>query len=171
MIVEKTHLDGVLKIKLDAFEDHRGWYVETYNQQKYGDAGIDIKFVEDDISVTRKNCLKGIHGDHDTWKLISCIHGSFYLAVVNNDPSHSEFRQSQGFTLSDRNNFQILVPPKFGNGHIALTESSVFHYKQSSYYNPTGQFTIKWNDPEYNIWWPIKKPTLSQRDEMGKFID
>ncbi|MDA8991451.1 dTDP-4-dehydrorhamnose 3,5-epimerase family protein [Opitutales bacterium] len=170
MIVEKTQLDGVLKIKLDAFEDHRGWYVETYNEQKYHGAGIDIKFVEDDISVTRKNCLKGVHGDQDTWKLISCINGSFYLAVVNNEPTHPQFRQSQGFTLSDRNNIQILVPPKFGNGHVALTETSVFQYKQSSYYNPKGQFTIIWNDPEYNIWWPIKSPTLSQRDENGKFI-
>ena len=131
MIVEKTQLDGVLKIKLDAFEDHRGWYVETYNEQKYHEAGIDIKFVEDDISVTRKNCLKGVHGDQNTWKLISCLHGSFYLPVVNNDPTHEQYRQWQGFTLSDRNNLQILVPAKFGNGHIAFTEYSIYNYKQS----------------------------------------
>ena len=171
MIVQKTQLEGVLQIQLDTFEDHRGWYVETYNEHKYNEAGIDIKFVEDDISVTRKNCLKGVHGDQDTCKLISCIHGSFYLAVVNNDPTHPQFRQSQGFTLSDRNNIQILVPPKFGNGHVALTETSVFQYKQSTYYNPKAQFTIVWNDPEYNIWWPFSSPILSKRDEIGQFVD
>ncbi len=171
MIVEKTQLDDVLKIKLDAFEDHRGWYVETYNEKKYHDAGIDVKFVVDDVSITKKNCLKGVHGDQNTWKLISCIHGSFYLAIVNNDPDHHQFKQSLGFTLSDRNNVQILVPPKFGNGHVALTKTSIFQYKQSSYYNPYGQFTIIWNDPEYNIWWPTIYPTLSQRDTPRKYID
>ena len=171
MKVEDTKLDGLRQIKLETFEDHRGWYVETFNEQKYRAAGIDIKFVEDDISVTRKNCLKGVHGDQETWKLISCIHGSFYLAVVNNDPTHKQYREWQGFTLSDRNHFQILVPPKFGNGHIALTETSIFQYKQSSYYNPKGQFTIKWNNPDFNIWWPTNNPTLSMRDKLGKFID
>ncbi len=171
MLVEKTKLEGVLQIKLDPFEDHRGWYLETYNEKKYREAGIKVKFVEDDISVTRKNCLKGVHGDQKTWKLISCIHGSFYLVIVNNDPSLDQYKQWQGFTLSDRNQVQILVPPKFGNGHIALTETSIYQYKQSNYYNPQKQFTIKWNDPMYKIWWPTKNPTLSHRDEKGKFID
>ena len=109
MLVEKTKLEGVLQIKLDPFEDHRGWYLETYNEKKYREAGIKVKFVEDDISVTRKNCLKGVHGDQKTWKLISCIHGSFYLVIVNNDPSLDQYKQWQGFTLSDRNQVQILV--------------------------------------------------------------
>jgi len=170
MRVKKTKLEKVLQIQLDNFEDHRGWYVEMYNAKKYFDAGIEVKFVEDDISVTRKNCLKGVHGDQKTWKLISCVRGSFYLAVVNNDPNHEQYRQWQGYTLSDRNKLQILVPPKFGNGHVALTESSIYHYKQSSYYNPNGQFTIKWNDPKYQIWWPVEQPILSQRDEKGMII-
>ena len=119
----------------------------------------------------QQNCLKGVHGDQKTWKLISCLHGSFYLVIVNNDPSLDQYKQWQGFTLSDRNQVQILVPPKFGNGHIALTETSIYQYKQSNYYNPQKQFTIKWNDPMYKIWWPAKNPTLSHRDEKGKFID
>ena len=171
MKVDKTKLDNVLQLTLDPFEDHRGWYVEMYNEKKYHEAGIDLKFVEDDVSITMQHCLKGIHGDQDTWKLVSCLQGSFYLVIVNNDPKHKQFRQWQGFTLSDRNKIQILVPPKFGNGHLAITEQTIFYYKQSSYYNPKGQFTIKWNDPEYNIWWPIKKPILSRRDEIGKFVD
>jgi len=172
MKVEKTKLDGVLLVKLEGFEDHRGEYVELYNRKKYQAEGIDIDFVEDDISIATRGVIKGIHGDDRTWKLISCLHGRFYLAVINYDKDSSEFGKWVAFVLSESNKQQVLVPPNFGNGHLCLSEKSIFHYKQSQYYGPSRQFTIKWNDPEYNIWWPIKNPILSRRDEMrGSFLD
>ena len=171
MIVGKTKLEGVLKIKLDAFEDHRGYYVETYNEDLYNKHGIDVKFIQDDISVSKKNVLRGIHGDQETWKLISCLEGKFYLVVINNDENSSQYMQWESFTLSEQNRIQLLVPPRFGNGHLVLSERAIFHYKQNTYYNPNGQFTICWNDPKYNIKWPIKKPILSERDEVGHFVD
>lgn len=170
MEVEKTQLDGVKLIKLQPFEDFRGQYVETYNEEAYYKAGIEVKFVQDDISVSSQHVLRGIHGDAETWKLISCLHGSFYLMVINNDMNSSQYRKWQGFTLSDTNRHQVLVPPFFGNGHVVLTERAIFHYKQNTYYNPRGQFTIVWNDPEYGMWWPIKSPILSRRDEVGRFV-
>ncbi|MBL0899231.1 MAG: dTDP-4-dehydrorhamnose 3,5-epimerase family protein [Reyranella sp.] len=72
-----------------------------------------------------------------------------------------------GFTLSDVNRLQILVPPKFGNGHVVMSDEAIFHYKQSTEYDRASQFTLRWDDPELNIWWPIKNPIISQRDEMG----
>ena len=171
MKVEKTNLFGVLKITLDAFEDHRGYYIETYNEDLYNNNGIGTKFIQDDVSVSKKNVLRGVHGDQDTWKLISCFEGEFYLVVVNNDKKSSQYKQWESFTLSEQNRIQILVPPKFGNGHLVLSERAIFHYKQNTYYNPNGQFTIRWNDPEYNIWWPTKNPILSRRDEIGHFED
>ena len=171
MQVRQTKLDGVVLITLDVFEDFRGQYVETYNEDLYRENGIDVKFVQDDISVSSRHVLRGIHGDAETWKLISCLHGSFYLMVVNNDSSSSQYRQWEGYTLSDTNRHQVLVPPGFGNGHVVLTESAIFHYKQNTYYNPHGQFTIKWNDPEYAMWWPVRNPILSRRDEAGRFVD
>ena len=171
MKVEKTNLEGVLKITLDAFEDHRGHYVETYNEDLYNKHGIDVKFIQDDISVSKKNVLRGIHGDQETWKLISCLEGKFYLVVINNDENSSQYMQWESFTLSEQNRTQLLVPPRFGNGHLVLSERAIFHYKQNTYYNPNGQFTICWNDPKYNIKWPIKKPILSERDEVGHFVD
>lgn len=170
MQVERTQLDGVLLIKLDVFEDFRGEYLETYNEQMYHRHGIDVKFVQDDISVSSRHVLRGIHGDAETWKLISCLHGAFYLMVVNNDRESAQYRKWQAFTLSDSNHHQVLLPPLFGNGHVVLTEKAIFHYKQSTYYNPCGQFTIIWNDPELKMWWPIKAPILSRRDEAGKFV-
>ncbi len=169
MKVSKTQLEGVLFIQPDVFEDHRGEYVETYNEELYRQHGIDLKFVQDDISVSHHQVLRGIHGDSETWKLVSCLYGRFYFVVVNCDRESAEFGKWQAFTLSDRNRLQILVPPKHGNGHLVLSEITIFHYKQTTYYNPRAQFTYKWDDPTLKIWWPTKNPILSQRDESGIF--
>ena len=171
MKVEKTNLAGVLKITLDAFKDHRGYYIETYNEDMYKKNGIDVNFIQDDISVSSKNVLRGIHGDQETWKLISCLEGEFYLLVVNNNENSPQYKQWKSFTLSEQNCIQILVPPRFGNGHLVLSKRAIFHYKQNTYYNPKGQFTIRWDDPEYNIKWPTTNPILSKRDEVGHFVN
>ncbi len=170
LTVEKTQLDGVLMITPECFEDHRGYYVETYNEELYHEHGITMHFVQDDASISTRHVLKGVHGDSETWKLISCLHGKFYFVVVNNDPASGQYKKWQGFTLSETNRLQILVPPNFGNGHLAMSDKTIFHYKQTTYYNSKGQFTIVWNDPEYGIWWPVKNPILSMRDETGRIV-
>ena len=169
MEVNKTKLEGVLLIKPPTiFEDFRGFYVEIYNEKLYTEAGIDIEFIQDDISVSSKNVLRGIHGDGVTWKLVSCLYGEFHLVVVNWNDASSQFRQWESFTLSDQNRLQVLIPPRFGNGHLVLSEMAIFHYKQSTYYDNAGQFTILWNDPKLNIQWPIDNPILSDRDSGKK---
>jgi dTDP-4-dehydrorhamnose 3,5-epimerase len=161
----KTALDGVLVIEpLTVFEDFRGQYVELDNAPVYKAAGIDYDFIQDDISVSRKDVLRGIHGDRKTAKLVSCLHGAFYLVVVNNIPDSPQYRQWASFTLSDRNRSQVLIPPGFGNGHAVLTEIAMFHYKQTTTYDRSSQFTLRWDDPKLKIWWPIRGPIISQRD-------
>lgn len=171
MQISKTKLDGVLLLKPEVFEDFRGQYVETYNEQFCRENGIDVKFVQDDISISSRHVLRGIHGDAETWKLVSCMHGKFYLVVVNCDKESKNFGKWQSFVLSDVNRHQVLIPPKHGNGHVVLSDTAIFHYKQNTYYNPKGQFTYIWNDPQLKIWWPVKNPLLSQRDEVGHFVD
>jgi dTDP-4-dehydrorhamnose 3,5-epimerase len=170
MNIEKTKLEGVFLVKPDIREDFRGEYVETYNEQWYRDNGIQVRFVQDDISVSSRGVLRGIHGDGETYKLISCMYGRFYFVVVNCDESSKEFGKWESFVLSDKNRYQVLVPPKFGNGHLALSESIIFHYKQSTYYNPKGQFSYRYDDPRFKVWWPMKNPLLSERDEFGKYV-
>jgi len=161
-----TPLDSVRLIKPPTiFEDFRGHYVETYNKRLYHDAGIDQDFIQDDISMSRRHVLRGIHGDDKTWKLISCLQGSFYMVVINNDPQSSQYRKWTSFTLSDSNRLQVLVPPKFGNGHVVMSEQAIFHYKQTTHYDRSGQFTLVWNDPALNIWWPVSDPIVSARDQ------
>ena len=166
MEVSKTGLDGVLLIKPSTmFEDFRGTYTELYNKKLFNDAGIDVDFIQDDISISSRHVLRGIHGDTQTWKLISCLYGNFYMVVVNWDETSPQFGQWESFNLSEKNRTQILVPPKFGNGHLVLSDEAIFHYKQTTYYDRASQFTLMWNDPKINIWWPVKYPIMSRRDE------
>jgi dTDP-4-dehydrorhamnose 3,5-epimerase len=166
MKVSKAKLDGVLVIEPPTqFEDYRGEYVEIYNDALYRAAGVSFDFVQDDISVSSQHVLRGIHGDARTAKLVSCLHGKFYLVVVNWDERSPQYRQWEAFTLSDKNRLPVLVPPKFGNGHLVLSAIAIFHYKQSTQYDRASQFTLAWNDPALGIWWPHKNPIVSQRDE------
>jgi len=164
--IKKTKLDGVLLVSPPTnFEDFRGEYVEIYNRDIYQSAGITTDFIQDDISISSRYVLRGIHGDRQTTKLVSCLHGKFYLVVVNNIEGHPQYGQWDAFTLSDKNRLQVLIPAGFGNGHLVLSETAMFHYKQNSNYDRASQFTLGWNDPRLNIWWPIKTPILSRRDE------
>lgn len=167
MNILNTSLKDVKLISISAFEDYRGQYVEIYNKQQYS-ASLGIEFVEDDISVSNKHILRGIHGDDRTWKLVSCLYGKFYLVVVNCDKKSNEFGEWCSFTLSDVNRSQVLIPPNYGNAHLVLSDTAIFHYKQSEYYNRDRQFTYKWNDPLFDIWWPINNPILSQRDDLAR---
>lgn len=170
MKVEKTKLDGVLLIRPDVHEDFRGKYVSPFNKMEFEQAGIPINFVCQDYSVSTKGVLRGLHADSDNWKLVSCMRGRFYFVVVNCDPTSPQFRQWESFTLSGDNHLQVLVPPKFGNGHQVLSDDVVFHYLQSNYYDPARQVSYRYDDPQFNIWWPIKNPILSPRDEAGKYV-
>jgi len=160
MKIYKTKLQKVYKIKLDSFEDHRGYYIETYNEKLY--SKFKVKFLQDDISVSKKKVLRGIHGDFKTWKLITCLHGEFHLVVVNNLKNSKDYKKWESFRLTEKNKLQILIPPGFGNGHQVLTKKAIFHYKQSTLYNRKSQFTINYDSDNFD--WPIKKPILSKRD-------
>ena len=166
MEIKSCKLDGVKLIKPPTIhEDFRGTYVELYNRELFEKHGIDIDFIQDDISTSTRNVLRGIHGDEKTWKLVSCLVGRFYLVVVNWNPDHPQKGRWESFTLSEANRIQVLIPPRFGNGHLVLSDFCVFHYKQSTYYDRKSQFTLAWDDPALNIRWPIRDPITSERDK------
>ena len=162
MIIEDTDLDGVKLIKPTVHEDYRGTNFESYNASEYYE--IPNQFVVDSISTSRKHVLRGIHGDHRTTKLISCLYGTIYFVVLDCRSGSKTFHQWQAFTLSDRNKHQVLVPPGFGNAHLVMSDECVFSYKLDQHYERSSQFTLRWNDDQFNIYWPIKHPILSERD-------
>lgn len=177
--VSKTKLKGVLEITPHVFKDHRGEFVETHNKEiyngliaryiehsaRYEKRGINIDFVQDDICLSKKNVLRGIHGDNKTWKLLSCLEGKIYWVAINCDKKSKDFGKWQNFILSDKNRKQVLLPPKYGNAYLVLSDKAIFSYKQSTYYDRGRQFSYKWNDSQFNIKWPIRKPILSERDK------
>lgn len=166
MQVKETSLKGVLEIvPPTVFTDERGIHVELFNKKLYAQSGIELEFIQDNISLSKKNVLRGIHGDRETWKLVSCLYGSFFFVVVNWDENSEQYGKWQSFTLSAADPRQILFPPHFGNGHLILSEQAIFAYKQTTYYNRAAQFSIMWNDPKLNIDWPVKNPLLSKRDQ------
>ena len=160
-----TKLKNVYLIKPYIYKDFRGSYTEIYNKNIFFKNSVKIKFIQDDISISKKNVLRGVHGDRKTWKLISCLYGKFYLVVVNNDKRSKDFKKWTSFILDDKNKYMVLVPPKFGNGHYVLSKQAIFYYKQNTLYNRKSQFTINWKDPDFKIRWPCKKPILSNRDK------
>lgn len=172
--VKKTTLEGVRIIRgTDLFRDLRGVYRELYCKKEYRKKGIGLEFVSHTMSQSKRHVLRGIHGDTKNWKLISCISGSFCLVVVNNMPGSKQYRQWEMFTLTEDENTQILVPPRFGNGHLILSTTAIFHYLQSNYYvGQKNQFTIRWDDPKFGIPWPIhRRPILSARDAEAPYVE
>ena len=168
--VEKTSLDEVLLIKPSRFEDHRGTYVETFNIDDYERNGIGVKFLRDDISTSRKNVLRGIHYDNKTWKLIQCMQGKIFFVVVDMRNESPQYLKWVSFDLNDQNRHQVLVPPGFGNGHLVLSESCIFHYKMSEYYDPANEKGVKWDDPSLGISWPVREPILSEKDSKTNYL-
>jgi dTDP-4-dehydrorhamnose 3,5-epimerase len=168
--VSKKNLKGVLQIFPGIFKDFRGQFVETYNEALYRKKGIKIKFVQDDISISKKNVLRGVHVDNKTWKLVSCLFGKLYVVIVNCNEKSRDFGKWQSFILSEEDKSQILIPPKYGCSYLVLSKEAIFTYKQSEYYNPKRQSTYKWNDPRFKIKWPIKNPILSKRDKLGRYV-
>lgn len=175
LIKHSTVIQDLLIIQPSVFYDFRGEYVETFNVRDYvfqDGSGVDIKFVEDDISVSRRGTLRGLHGDSTTWKLIQCLYGEFYYVVVDMRNSSPSYLQWQAFSLNDKNRTQVLVPAGCANGHQCISDACIFSYKQSQHYSGADtQFTVRWDDPKLGIYWPIKEPILSSRDRSARLLD
>lgn len=168
--VEKTSLDEVLLLTPSMFRDHRGTYVETYNIDDYLINGIDVRFVRDDISTSAKNVLRGIHYDEKTWKLIQCMFGRIFFVVADMRKDSRNYLKWISFILDDVSRQQVLVPPGFGNGHLVLSDSCIFHYKMSEYYDPANERGVKWDDPKLGILWPVNDPVLSEKDSKTNYL-
>ena len=148
-------------------EDYRGLYRELWNKRMITVDGEPVQFVEADISCNYRNVLRGIHGDDVTGKLITCLHGRFYLVVVDARSDSGTKDQWFGITLTDKTFTSVYVPPGCGNGHLVLSDYAIFHYLQTRCYTGSEeQFTIAYDSPALDIYWPIDgAPITSERDK------
>ncbi|MBL8749961.1 MAG: dTDP-4-dehydrorhamnose 3,5-epimerase family protein [Planctomycetes bacterium] len=170
MRVTATELHGVLRIEPEAFTDHRGSYVEIFDTDKYREITGGRTFVQDDISVSHTNVLRGLHGDWQTTKLVSVLHGEGYALLADNRPDSPTYRRWQSFALTGDNRVQLLIPPGIGNSVLAVQGPLVYWYKQDQHWAPGRQFTIRWDDSEWGFEWPIAAPILSARDTKGGYV-
>ena len=152
------------------FKDNRGTYIEVFNKKKW-EKKFKLKFVEEDNVLSKQYVFRGIHGDSKNWKLASCTNGKILSIIVNCDKKSKLFGMSEKFILSN-SNFQILIPPNYGNSYLILSEMATYNYKQTEYYSgPKKQFTYNIFDPFFNIKLPTKNIIISKRDQNANFIN
>lgn len=166
MEVVSTPIDGVLLIKPDVFRDPRGFFVETWQQKRYEEAGIRLPFVQDNHSRSVRGVLRGIHFQiaHPQGKLISVSVGRVYDVAVDLRPDSPSFGQWYGAELTADNQHQLWIAPGLAHGFCVLSDAAHFHYKCTEYYTPGDEGAIVWNDPDLAIPWPVREPILSAKD-------
>lgn len=166
MNVIETGLDGCFIIEPKIFGDERGFFLETYQEERYKSFGIPHHFVQDNRSRSIKGVLRGLHFQKTKpqGKLVSVTAGQVYDVAVDLRPNSKTFGKHVGVILSAEKNNQLFVPPGFAHGFCVLSESADFSYKCTDYYDPSDEGGIIWNDSELNIPWPVVSPIVSAKD-------
>lgn len=166
MKVTQTKLAGVLVIEPDVLGDARGFFIETFSGKRYEEAGLKLPFVQDNVSFSTKGILRGLHfqNPYAQGKLVQVLSGEVFDTAVDIRAGSPAFGQWFGEILSAENHKQMYVPPGFAHGFCVLSETALFSYKCTDYYNSTTEGGIIWNDPDIGITWPFDTPKLSKKD-------
>ena len=172
MIIETTPLAGLLLVKPDVFGDDRGFFQETWNLRRYTEAGLDRHFVQDNLSLSRRGILRGLHFQNPgpQGKLVYVLQGEVFDVAVDVRTDSPTFGQWHGAVLSAENHHQLFVPEGFAHGFCVTSETALFAYKCTDFYNPKAEFSLLWNDPDIGIEWPITNPELSEKDSNGQTL-
>ncbi len=169
--VQTTHLSGVLIIEPTAYEDSRGFFFESFNEQRFAEAtDIQTQFVQDNHLLSHKNVLRGLHYQiqDPQGKLSRVIKGEVFDVAVDLRKHSTTFGQWLGTILSADNRRQLWIPPGFAHGFVVLSDSAEFLYKTTTYWQPKYDRSIIWNDKDINIDWPINElPILSEKDQQA----
>jgi dTDP-4-dehydrorhamnose 3,5-epimerase len=164
-------LDGVVLIEPKIFEDDRGSFQELFHRGRFAEAGLNLDFVQDNISHSRRGVLRGLHYqiDQPQAKLVRVLHGEIFDVAVDLRKTSPTFGQWEGYRLSAANGHSLLIPVGFAHGFYVLSETADVLYKCSSLYAPGSERTLLWNDPQLKIDWPLAgTPILSAKDQVGQ---
>lgn len=173
MNVEITPLEGVLVVHPDVFGDERGFFMESYNEKRYSDIGIQGNFVQDNLSRSKRGVLRGLHfqtGEYEQGKLVQVIAGKVWDVAVDIRKESKTYGQWFGVELSGENKTQFWIPPGLAHGFVTLEDDTIFSYKCTQLYAPEHEDGILWNDPTLNITWPIdvSEVLVSEKDKKNK---
>lgn len=170
----ETKLPGVYIVEPQVFGDHRGFFMESWSQRAFEEAGLHYNFVQDNhSSSTVKGTLRGIHfqrGDKSQAKLVRCARGAVLDVAVDLRISSPTYKQWVGVELSEENKKQLLIPRGFGHGFLTLTDEVEFLYKADNPYAPEADGGIRWNDPELGVNWGVEAPILSEKDSRSPYL-
>lgn len=166
IIVETCEIEGIKIITPTVYGDERGYFMETYQYHDYKEAGIDVQFVQDNQSSSKKGVLRGIHfqKQHPQDKLLRVISGEIFDVAVDLRKNSPTFGKWYGVKLSAENKKQIFIPKNFAHGFVVLSEYAEFAYKCSEFYAPNDEGGIVWNDPKIGIKWPM--PEGMKQDDL-----
>ncbi len=173
MNVINTKLKDCVIIKPKVFSDERGFFLETYQEDRYKSlAGINFPFVQDNYSHSLKGVLRGLHFQKNKpqGKLVRVVKGKVYDVAVDIRKGSPTFGNWESIILSEENQFQFWIPPGFAHGFVALSKTVDFEYKCTDYYDPSDERSLLWNDPDLNIPWPIENPKLSDKDKNALLL-
>ncbi|MTJ93291.1 MAG: dTDP-4-dehydrorhamnose 3,5-epimerase [Desulfovibrio sp.] len=169
MEIVQTSIEDVLLIKPKLWGDTRGYFVETWQQQRYEAAGIQLPFVQDNHSMSAKGTLRGLHYQktRPQGKLVYVSLGSVFDVAVDIRPGSPTFGKWFGVELSQQNQWQMWIAPGLAHGFVVTSDVAHFHYKCTDYYCPEDEAAIRWNDPTIGIDWPLAEPLLSAKDSTA----
>lgn len=170
MKITPTSITEVKLIQPRIYHDDRGFFVETFEQQRYQQLlRIQDNFVQDNHSCSYKNVLRGLHLQyrHGQGKLIRVVRGEIFDVAVDLRPNSLSYGRWTGAILNEDNQHQMWIPTGFAHGFVVLSDIADVSYKCTDYYHPEFEICIQWNDPDLNIQWPIDKPILSSKDQQG----
>ena len=169
MKIVETSLPGVLLIQPDVFGDSRGYLFESWNERRYSELGFRHNFVQDNLSLSRKGTLRGLHlqNPNPQGKLVSVLRGKVFDVAVDVRAGSPSFGRWFGTFLSEENHHQLYIPEGFAHGFCVTSEEALFTYKCTNFYSPKTEICIAWNDPDIGIDWPIETPIISEKDALG----
>ena len=175
--VTPCDIEGLYVIEPTVFKDERGYFVETYNQNDMKEAGLDMVFVQDNQSSSRKGVLRGLHFqiNYPQDKLVRVVSGEVFDVAVDLREGSPTYGQWYGVLLSAENKKQFFIPKNFAHGFVVLSDSAEFAYKCTDFYHPGDEGGMAWNDPEIGVEWPIEEGMeliISEKDQKwGGFRD
>lgn len=173
MKVTPLALPEVLLIEPAVFGDERGYFFESWSGRNFAKHGIELGFVQDNVSRSQHGILRGLHMQsppHAQGKLVSVLLGEVYDVAVDARAGSPTFGKFVGEKLSGENKRQLYVPPGFAHGFVVTSEEAIFTYKCTGYYEPKSELSVLWNDPAIGIDWPVKEPKLSGKDAAGLLL-
>lgn len=167
--VRETSFAEVKIVVPEVLSDRRGFFKEVFSGPKYAEIGVLDDFVQDNVSHSKKNVLRGMHYDLRMAKLVQALHGAVYDVVVDVREDSSTYKRWFGCRLSAENHWQLYVPRGFAHGFITLSDDALILYKQSALYAQEHERLLRWDDPSVAIEWPLAgaKPVLSAKDAAG----